>query len=227
MKEKIMLLTILFFMSHASAKDLGVHGSLFKIEEENLMEVIQRKLNSMEKSGKVIQLNEHIKKRVHENAQNPQSVHSLPRATKYQAKLFDPAISIKQEIKDHQGRIIVRAGTRVNPLDYLNWGEPLILLDGTDAEQVEWAKEASGKWILTKGNPFKIGKATDRWVYFDQGGIIVKRFNVKALPARISQKDKHLLIEEISINDDSKSSTPPKMVFLKEVLSSHHREEKL
>ena len=226
MKVKFMLLTILFIMSHASAKDLGVHGSLFPIQEENLMEVIQRKLNTMEKSGKIIQLNDHLQKKMKENAQNPQVVHKLPRAIKTIATLFDPSISMPDDIKDHKGRIVISAGTRVNPLDYLNWGEPLILLDGTDTEQVEWAQKTTGKWILTKGNPFKVGKEADRWVYFDQGGIIVKKFNIQHLPARISQKDKHLLIEEISIDDDKEYSTLPKMIFLKDSILTENKREK-
>lgn len=227
MKGQLMLLTILFFMSHTSGKDLGVHGPLFPIQEENLMEIIQRKLNTMEKSGKIIQLNEHLQKKMKERAENPQVVHKLPQAVKSKARLFDPSLSIPDDIKDHKGRIVIKAGTRVNPLDYLNWGEPLILLDGTDAKQVEWAHKTKGKWILTKGSPFKVGKGDNRWVYFDQGGIIVKRFNVKALPARISQKDKHLLIEEIALHDDEGSLTVPKMIFLKDSILSENKRENL
>ena len=56
-----------------------------------------------------------------------------------------------------------------------------------------------GDLVLTKGNPFKLMRECDRTVYFDQKGMIVKRFNVKTLPARITQKDKKLFIEEINI----------------------------
>lgn len=201
LKESFLFFSVLFFMSHASSKDLGVQGPLFAIEEENLLVVVQRKLNSLEKSGKIAELNATLQKKMKERAENPVVVHNLTRAPKTTSRLFDPSILTKEAILDHKGNIVVKAGTRMNPLDYLNWGEPLLLIDGTDQEQVEWASKIPGKWVLIKGNPFKIGRENNRWVYFDQGGIIVRRFNLKHLPARISQKGKRLLVEEICVED--------------------------
>ncbi len=201
LKESFVFFSVLFFMSHASSRDLGVQGPLFAIEEENLLAVVQRKLNSLAQSGKITELNTNLQKKMKERAENPVVAHHLPRAFKNRSWLFDPSILTKEAIHDHKGNIVVRARTRMNPLDYLNWGVPLLLIDGTDKEQIEWASKTSGNWVLIKGNPFKIGDENTRWVYFDQGGIIVRKFRLKHLPARISQKEKRLLVEEIFLGD--------------------------
>ena len=54
--------------------------------------------------------------------------------------------------------MIVPAGTVVNGLDKLNWGEPLIFIDGDDKEQVNWAKARKGKIVLTNGTPLDLQK---------------------------------------------------------------------
>jgi conjugal transfer pilus assembly protein TraW len=201
LKESFIFFSVLLFMSHASSKDLGVQGPLFAIEEENLLAAVQRKLNFLAQSGKIDELNSNLQKQMKERAENPPVVHNLPRAPRTVSRLFDPSILTKEAIHDHKGNIVVKAGTRMNPLDYLNWGAPLLLIDGTDQEQIEWASKNTGSWVLTKGNPLKVSDENTRWVYFDQGGIIVRRFNLKHLPARISQKGKRLLVEEICFED--------------------------
>lgn len=196
LRQSFIFWSVIFFMSHAESKNLGTHGPLFPIEEENLLDVIQRKLNAMERSGAVKKLATDLQNKMKQRAENPLVVHHLPRGAELTSRLFDPSVTIKETIKDHKGNLVVQAGRRINPLEYFSWGEPLLIFDGTDPEQVEWAIKAKGKWVLTKGSPFKLAEEHKRWVYFDQGGIIVRKFRITHLPARIIQKDKHLLIEE-------------------------------
>ena len=178
------------------AADLGTHGPLFVIEEEDLMEVIQRKLSVLEKTGAIQRLTDQLQRTMASRIENPPGAHLLPQGATVTVRYVDPSIVTKTSIQDHKGRVAVRKGTRLNPLDFLNWGEPLLLFDGTEAEQITWARAHKGTWVLIQGPPFKLSHAHNRWVYFDQGGSIVKRFQITHLPARISQEGKRLRVEE-------------------------------
>jgi conjugal transfer pilus assembly protein TraW len=120
-------------LSVAYAKDLGVHGALFPIAEESLIDAIQRHLAKAHSP-----LSEEVVLQVKEAARHP-SGHHLPLATSYRSWTYDPTIAIGREIKDAKGRVIVRAGETVNPLDYVSLDEPLLFFDGGSQEQVAWA----------------------------------------------------------------------------------------
>jgi conjugal transfer pilus assembly protein TraW len=105
----------------------------------------------------------------------------------------------------HQGQIFHRKGTRVNPLDTHRMNCPLLFVDGDDAEQVSWAiqqyKAAASlhkpKIILVQGAPFNLSKKLNLPVYFDQSGVLVKKLGITQVPARVSQKEKALVIDEV------------------------------
>ena len=52
---------------------------------------------------------------------------------------FDPTITVERNIADDKGRVIIAAGTRVNPLDTVPLRAPLVFLDGDDPAQLAWA----------------------------------------------------------------------------------------
>ena len=42
-------------------------------------------------------------------------------------------------MKDLKGNVLIKKGTVVNPFHFVEWGEDLVVIDGTDEEQVSWA----------------------------------------------------------------------------------------
>ncbi|KJV72931.1 conjugal transfer protein TraC [Orientia tsutsugamushi] len=61
-------------------------------------------------------------------------------------------------------------GDRSRQLEMINWGEPLILIDGDDEDQVAWAKSRPGKIVLVNGNPIELSNLLGLHVFFDQLG---------------------------------------------------------
>ena len=53
------------------------------------------------------------------------------------------------------------------------------------------------KIILVNGAPLKLSNQYKRRFYFDQHGLLIKKFGIKQIPARVSQKNHSLQIEEI------------------------------
>lgn len=181
-------------------KDYGIRGHTFPIIEQSLLEVIMTKLTLAKQKGLLDKMQDEFKEKVKEKIARPAAVLGLHKATKDRSWTYDPTFTQKTSIKDQNGRIIVPAGTSVNPLDSLSWGEPLILIDGDDQSQVVWAKSQQGIIVLTNGSPMELSKKLGQDIYFDQGGMLIERFKIEAVPAIVVQDGKRLRIKEININ---------------------------
>ena len=182
-----------------NAKDLGVQGATFEIKERSLLEIIYERLRKLETTNKLADHQKEIQARVKSSIENPLPVAGITTATSYAARTYDPSIIVDEDIKDHKGNFIARKGTHVNPLDYQSFGKPLILIQGDDESQVSWALKQDAKIVLVSGKPLQLARNHKKMFYFDQGAILSNKFSIKAVPARISQKDKKLLIEELNL----------------------------
>lgn len=180
------------------AKDLGVQGQVFKITEESLLDVIKGKLQALSTSGKLKILQQDIARRAQSKIERPTPVRDVKKTIESRQFTYDPTLILTSDIMDHRGRVFARKGQKFNPLEYVSWGVPLILFDGNDPEQVIWAREQGDtKWVLVAGAIGELMQVEKRDIYFDQGGLIVKRFGISQVPCRISQKGKVLFIEEV------------------------------
>lgn len=179
--------------------DLGREGHVFAIAETSLLEDIMGKLKRAEQSGKLEELNQKFIERAKKSILNPPAVKNLSKAERDRSWLFDPSITAKKDVFDHNNQIVVSKGTTVNPLSKLSWGEPLIFIDGTDADQVAWVKLMTGKVVLVKGPPMDIQDQIKRPVFFDQAGVLIKKFNIQHVPARVIQEGLNLKVEEICL----------------------------
>ena len=193
-KKSICILSFLLINS-VWAKDCGVHGPLYLIQERSLLGVIQERLKRAEEKGVLKTLQEHVKQKILAGLVKPLKI---PRTQTARSFLFDPTLTVLSDLKDHSGRLIHAQGRTINPLHSLSWGRPLILLDGSDPEQLNWAlAQEEAKWVLVAGDPFQLEAELKRPLYFDQGGKIVERFSIQHVPCRISQQGERLLVEEL------------------------------
>jgi len=193
---------MLMFTSSLSAKDLGCHGMLFKIQEESLLEVIKSRLLKLQEKGTLEtyqkQLAEHAKKK----ALTPDPVKGIQHTKLPRTFYYDPTITLPQDLKDHEGRIFARKGDTANPLQIIPLTKELLFIDGDDEAQIKWALHhpLNSKIILTQGRPLHLEKTHGRHFYFDQLGFLTKKFGIKQVPAKVSQEKDQLKIEELNIN---------------------------
>ena len=157
------LLTACLIAVPAQARDYGQQGALFPITEPDLLEQIQRKLMALQASGATAKLNEDLKRRTIAKVNRPTPVSGLGVASAMRSWAFDPTISVAEEISDDKGRVIMAAGTRVNPLDTVPLRQTLVFLDGDDPAQLDWATKkfqaSSAKLILVGGAPLQLAVA--------------------------------------------------------------------
>ncbi|MDA0344662.1 MAG: type-F conjugative transfer system protein TraW [Proteobacteria bacterium] len=199
MLNRYIFLVPLVFSTSLQAKTFADIGHSFEITEESFLTMIQRRVQKAASEGKLEAMEENIKKRVKERVLNPLPVEGLRNTQEARSYYFDPSITVENDIRDHNGLLIHAKGTKVNPLKMFSWGDPLLLIDGSDEDQVSWALGQTGKVVLVKGSPIELFRQTGTRFYFDQGGKIVEKFQIRQVPARISQAGLNLLVEELRV----------------------------
>jgi conjugal transfer pilus assembly protein TraW len=91
----------------------------------------------------------------------------------------------------------VQDGAHIAPLEHVSWGQPLVFIDGQDDAQVAWALKQNAEIVLVQGSPVTLSEKHSKWFYFDQAGVLTKKFGITQVPAIVSQEAQRLKIEEI------------------------------
>lgn len=211
MRRALIVFAGLLVAFPAAARDYGQQGTVWSIAEPDLLQQIHARLMQLERSGETAKLNEELKRRTIARVNRPSPVAGLVQASANRSWMFDPTITVERDIADDKGRVIIAAGTRVNPLDTVPLRNPLVFLDGDEPDQVAWALarfgRTSAKFILVKGAPLELMKARQRRFYFDQGGTLVKRFDIRAVPAAVEQQGRVLRITEEAVKPRERPSS--------------------
>lgn len=182
------------------AKDLGVHGDTFTVEEPNLLHLIEEKL---EKIGPE-KLQSELEQRTLKTIERPRAVTGISHTSESRTFYFDPMIQTKQAIFDHNSNVLHPGGKKIQPMNHFRLSKTLMFIDGDDEVQIDWAMNqvvtrAPYKIILTRGSPINLMNKYKTRFYFDQFGRLTKKLGIKQVPARVSQEGKRLKIEEIKL----------------------------
>ena len=199
-------------VSSAIAKDFGVQGHTALIIEEDILDLLIRRLGILQLNGTLQEDQEILRSKAIERIKSPLRVEGIERTKKYKRFTFDPTITVPDDIKDHQEALIHKAGTRLNPLHHMPFNQIWFFIEGDDPRQVAWAlsqvkeeEENSSKIILAKiilvsGSPFDLSEHHGYRFYFDQLGKLSSHFNIKRVPSKLSRHDHDLLlIEEMPV----------------------------
>ena len=183
-----------------SAKDLGVWGEVWPIEEADLLTEVESSLERLEESGELARLEGEARVRARERIEAPPAVPGIVPATEPRTWLYDPAVIVQEDIVGPNG-LIAAAGTRIEPLAHRPMTQTLLFIDGTRPEEIEWAlaQVAPTRIVLLAGRPLDLARAHARAFYFDQGGVLSEKFGLRATPVRIRQEGLKLRIEELPL----------------------------
>ena len=175
------------------ARDFGIQGHIYPIQEENILKVIEARLEKID----LDKLNKELKEKTQKYVETPPSVKGITKAKAQDKKIryYDPTYTNPEDIFDHNGLLIAPKGKRINPLEFTSLNQPLIFIDGDDEEQVAYAlSHIKAKIILVKGSPLKLQRAHKRWIYFDQAGFITNKLGIIEVPALVEQDGLRLKI---------------------------------
>ncbi len=187
----------------AVATDLGTLGPTYGIGEPHLLNFIEQRLRDKERSGELQRLIEQAQNRGSEAVTRPQPIAGLRATETARTFYFDPSFTLDRNIVDAQGHLLFAAGLRKNPLEVLSLSKHLLFFDARDRRQVARARELMARYdgkvkpILTGGSYLDLMKAWRIPVYYDQQGMLTRRFGIQQVPAIVSQEGARLRIDEV------------------------------
>ncbi|WP_287600053.1 type-F conjugative transfer system protein TraW [Thiothrix sp.] len=168
-------------------------GKTYPIAERDFLEVIHERLQAKQAAGEIDAMQQAMRATALNTIENPTPVPGINRATQAQTHYYDPSVVAEKAIHDASGKVVVAAGTRVNPLEYLGLSKVLLFIDGSDAQQLAYADDyyqtsnKPVKVILVGGSYMQVMRQWKRPVYFDQGGYLTQRLAIKHVPTLVYQ----------------------------------------
>jgi conjugal transfer pilus assembly protein TraW len=204
MKKRVFIVLLCGLLTYPAWAEEPL-GPTYPIAEPDMLEAIQGKLKSMEKNGRLAQLQKEAIERSKQSMERPDAVKGVVKTHQTRTFYFDPSWRVPRDITAPDGQVIAHAGDRVNPLDYVPLSNHLLFFDQGDPKQVKKAAEIMKRYngavkpILVAGEPLTLTRQWKRQVYFDQGGHLVRRFGITQVPALVSQDpaQKRLRIDEL------------------------------
>jgi conjugal transfer pilus assembly protein TraW len=203
------------------AASIGTVGQVFPIAEIDMLQWIENRLQTLEKTGELDSMREQFQENVKAGVKRPRPVGLITTKTP-EVFLVDPTLTLAKDINDANGNLIYPKGTRVNPFDTKTWpalqkanvgkfefSKTLVFFDGDDVQQVLWAKEFATthdkphtiKWILTGGEPETLHGQLDARVYFDQQGNLSRALTLKRVPSVVKQAGVMWQVREIDVSN--------------------------
>jgi len=174
----------------------------YPVIESNMIKDLMRHLERSQADGSLGKLLDEGTRRAEDSIRNPPPVEGLKAAVRPRTTFYDPTLVVNEDIVAPDGTVIARKGQRVNPLDQVAWPSVWIFADWRDPAQVREvaARVASGteplRVVLTGGSFVAASKALDRQVFFDQNGLLVRKFGITSTPATVRQEGQRLRIDE-------------------------------
>lgn len=220
MSFKSLVIFFAFTCCYASSAFSGMVdqpiGTIYPIKEESLLKVIMSRLSNMQKTGEIKKMQDEWKKTAINTINHPDGV-DLPTTTIFKTHYYDPSIVLQHDVILPNGETLYKKGTKVNPLSIRGLSKRYIFIDGSDPEQVEFAKslyEKSGwrdRVVLVKGSYMDLMKTWKHRVYFDQLGTsgigghqketLVDTFQISAVPSVLFQNGLYLQIDAVPEKD--------------------------
>ena len=191
------MIALVLGASSVHAKVIGTYGTTYRITERDA-------LAEIEDRARQVDWNKVLDKRKVENYQGPPDKASLPRAKRNRSFPVDMTYTTEIDVPDGKGGILYPKGYTFNPLDYVTYPKTLVVIDGTDPEQVKWFaaseydKRLDVKLLLTEGSFGAVSKRISRPLFYADSKMI-ERLRLKAVPSVIKQKGRLMEVTELGL----------------------------
>ena len=134
----------------------------------------------------------------------PANLHALPRAEKDTTTMVDLTHTLEQDVQDANGQVLYPAGFTFNPLRHVSLSSALVVIDGSDPDQVAWFQGSSygsnrrALLLLSGGLAAALRDELRRPVaYLTED--IARRLQLRAVPSIVVERDNQLEIREVSL----------------------------
>ena len=181
--------------AQSSGKDLGIHGKLYEIKEEDMLSYVKRKAGEIDLQA----LRESMVKKIEESyAEHSLVSLDVPSATEERVRYIDPSVVVRNPLYDHTGKIIFPAGT-VNPLDHISLSKSILVLREDQIKRALEKVSGNGEnpiLLLTDGDIQRASSLASQAAY-KASPFMLRRLQIEKVPSFVTQKGKRLKVREI------------------------------
>ncbi len=138
------------------------------------------------------------------NRYQPANLHPLPRAASDRVFTVDLTDTLDHDIKDNQGNLLYPQGFTFNPLQYAGLSGGVVVIDGSDTEQIKWFKGSPyfqnhrAILLLSGGYAAPLKQELQRPVYYLTHDIAT-RLQLKGVPSVIIEQENKLTVREVRL----------------------------
>lgn len=205
MRSRLIYLLLFLMMAspaQAEIKDLGTIGETYQIVEDDIVAELREQANRLALPGEL-----------QTRSYQPANLQALPRATENRNFLVDMTYTLDHDLKDKNGKVIYPRGYTFDPLDRIRLSTSLVVIDGTDSDQVAWFKESpymknrQAKLLISGGYDSDLRRELKRPVFYLTEDIGT-RLKLTAVPCVAVQRGDGMQVSEFLIqknNNDKKS----------------------
>jgi len=197
MRRLVLALLAVLAVTCAHAKSLGSVGTTYEIAEKDALTEIEERAKGID-WGKVVQ------RKAVEDYDGPQDRISLPRAGRDRTFTVNMSYTLQMDIPDGKGGILYPKGYTFNPLDYVAFAKTLVVINGSDPEQVKWFAASEYKnrldvmLLLTEGRYGRLGKKLNVSLFYADTQL-VERLQLAAVPSIIRQEGREMVVREVAV----------------------------
>ena len=181
--------------AQSSGKDLGIHGKLYEIKEEDMLSYVKRKAGEIDLQA----LRESMVKKIEESYVEHSLVSlDVPSATEERVRYIDPSVVVRNPLYDHTGKMISPAGT-INPLDHVSLSKSILILREDQIKRALEKTSGNGEnpiLLLTDGDIRRASSLAGQIVY-KPSPFMLRRLQIEKVPSFVTQKGKRLKVREI------------------------------
>jgi conjugal transfer pilus assembly protein TraW len=182
------------------AESLGRLGPTYPVLEESASKALRMSAKKAAKEAKAAQAA--IRKAGYEFLDNLPPIPGITQARANKTRFMDGTYTFESDVRGADGKLLVKAGTRFNMLAQGKLDGLLMILDGREERQVKMLERLlranySVQPVLIAGSYTKLSSRFKRQFFYDYGGGISSRFDVKEVPAIIGQDNDRIRIEEV------------------------------
>ena len=181
--------------AQSSGKDLGIHGKLYEIKEEDMLSYVKRKAGEIDLQA----LRESMVKKIEESyAEHSLVSLDVPSATEERVRYIDPSVVVRNPLYDHTEKIIFPART-VNPLDHISLSKSILVLREDQIKRALEKVSGNGEnpiLLLTDGDIQRASSLASQAVYKASPFMLI-RLQIEKVPSFVTQKGKRLKVREI------------------------------
>lgn len=181
-------------------------GHTYDFAEEDMLDGINNHL--LNNKEKITQRVNAEQEKMKEKAKKfkPDGMISLSPADQNNTFRPDMTYTLDKDISDIEGRVIYKQGFSFNPLKYQKLPYGMVVIDGSDRDEIEWFKKSeyantvAYRLLLSDGNYYDVSQELKQQAFYCLPEI-TKRLQLKHTPSVIIQRGDVMEVREICIKN--------------------------